>query len=184
MNPLEIVNTVWAGKTGFPIELCWLQEILRTHPLISKIHFQNYSCIKQLKVMLHAKATILFFKSGSFRIMGKIDDLDAHSILHTLLSEFCIHVPNIVLQTMTVLSKNNFSINLSKLYESFQCNKHVIYEPEIFSAVQLKQYNPIHVNIFISGCVLILGVKDLCFANKILDEITPCILNSQYGNQK
>ena len=179
MNALRVVNTVWQGKMGFPLELEIIMIILRNHLMVNSISLQNASTIKQLKIELKPGGTVLFFKSGSFRIMGSMDDFSAHDCMYTLLNELCIEIPEINVQTMTAVSSNRLNVNLDRL--SKHLNKR-IYEPELFPAIQITQYKPIHVNIFSTGCVVILGLKNIEGGIQILDKLTPHILHSQYAD--
>src|SRR6202020_520953 len=95
MNPIKVVNNVWAGRTGFPLDLNTLQYILLTNKLVSSVEMQCDTTIKQLKVKIKGGGVVLFFKSGAFRIMGNLDDMYANMVLCELLNEFCYTIPNI-----------------------------------------------------------------------------------------
>ena len=120
--------------------------------------------------------------------MGNLDDMTAHIIMVTLLNEFCIDIPEINLQTITAVCRNPFKISLSELYDTIPSDKRH-YEPELFPAMQITKFTPVHVNIFTSGCVVILGLKTLESGKLILNELMPYILSAIYenadsGNQK
>lgn len=66
-------------------------------------------------------------------------------------------VEDLVLQSITVTCDLERSINLHALSQKTKC----IYEPELFPALRLSQYDPLCVNIFSSGKVVILGIKSL-----------------------
>ena len=121
------------------------------------------------------KSTMLIFKTGKFRIMGGVDDLDAHFNIFSVTSLHHHNYPNIVLQTLTAAYSYTFNINLDKLSREVQC---CYYNPESFPAVQIRQFKPIHVNVFASGKVTITGLKDIERAREIedlLDRYMCCI---------
>jgi TATA-box binding protein (TBP) (component of TFIID and TFIIIB) len=180
MNPVKVVNTVWAGRTGFPMDLDVMRIMLNKHELVRRIDVQRATTIKQLKLSLHGGGVVLFFKSGAFRIMGDLDDINANFTLCRLLNEFCYRIPDIHLQTMTAVSSNSLNINLNKLSEKIPSHKR-IYETELFPALQITLFAPIHVNVFSSGSVVLLGVKDLTVAQAIVDHLKEDILKSVYS---
>ena len=49
MNPVKVVNTVWAGRTGFPMDLDVMRIMLNKHELVRRIDVQRATTIKQLK---------------------------------------------------------------------------------------------------------------------------------------
>ena len=55
------------------------------------------------------------------------------------------------------------TINLQKLAEKTDC----IYEPEIFQGLRLIKFNPLCVNIFHSGKLVITGLKTLNFYDDV-----------------
>ena len=64
--------------------------------------------------------------------------------------------------------------------------KNAMYEPELFSALRYKRYNPLCVNIFGSGKVVILGLRTLEFTsvlNDIINDIKSLIGHRYPTNQ-
>ena len=180
MNPVKTVNTVWAGRTGFLLDLPLLKFILSSHKLVDSIEMQCATTIKQLKLNIKGGGVVLLFKSGAFRIMGNLDDMTANMILCELLNEFCWQIPEIHLQTITLVSHNDININLNKLSNLIHPSHKRVYEPELFHALQIFLFSPIHVNIFSSGSIVLLGVKDIDKAQCIVDQLTPHIIESIY----
>ena len=106
--------------------------------------------------------------------MGRGDDLDAHFNIFSVTSLHHHNYPDIVLQTLTAAYGYQHPVNLDKLSQVVQCH----YNPECFPAVQIKQFKPIHVNVFASGKVTITGLKDIERAREIedlLDRYVCCI---------
>ena len=53
-----------------------------------------------------------------------------------------------------------------------------VYEPELFPALRYKKYNPLCVNIFASGKIVILGIRSLDYqatVAEIIDDIRSLI---------
>ena len=101
------------------------------------------------------KYTIIFFQSGSCRIMGCKKLIEMKHLQYD--------IQNIQLQSMTVVVNLKQVINLYTLARSVKC----MYEPELFPALRLTKYNPTCVNIFASGKVVILGLKSLYYQNQV-----------------
>jgi TATA-box binding protein (TBP) (component of TFIID and TFIIIB) len=108
--------------------------------------------------------TLVIFQNGTCRIMGCKKKLDERTL------PFRIKVERI--QSVTVSENLNQSIHLNKLAENLksQCN----FDPEIFPGLRMIAFNPLCVNVFASGKVVILGIKTLDykdFVNQIMLNI-------------
>ena len=68
------------------------------------------------------------------------------------------------IQSVTVTVDLGRQINLNRLGG--------MYEPEIFPAARLVQFNPLCVNVFASGKVVILGLRSLHRHEKIIQRLT------------
>lgn len=101
------------------------------------------------------KYTIIFFKSGNCRIMGCKKPIEMKHLQYD--------IKNIQLQSLTIVVNLNQSVNLYTLARITKC----MYEPELFPALRLTKYNPICVNVFASGKVVILGLKNLYYQNQV-----------------
>ena len=157
---MEIVNVVYRGKLQNRVDLeklyaqnkCWAAKIYRNRP-------------RQVIIKFHNK-TLLAFESGSVRIMGKCDEVDA---LLTLLSFFDENdVPKCLqLQTITMSGKFKNKINLFKLPQIISCE----YNFELFAGVRITKYAPMCVNVFTSGACVITGCKDENVGQQIFNEL-------------
>ena len=110
------------------------------------------------------KGTVVLFKSGNFRVMGCIDDMEAALLLAKY---FDNQYPEIYLQSYTCTAKLGFSVNLYKLSK---CNN-TRFDPELFCAVRMTKYNPISVNVFSTGSIVACGLMELAYMNVIFNEI-------------
>ena len=109
--------------------------------------------------------TCILFPSGKCRIMGCRKPITTDSKL-----PFGIIIDRI--QSITVTSQLDHSINLNKLAMATEC---CTYEPELFPALRLTSYRPLCVNVFSSGKIVILGIRTLDYEatiNQIKNHIT------------
>ena len=109
--------------------------------------------------------TIVMFRTGSIRIMGCKKELDYSTL------PFKMKIYGI--QSMTICARLGFTVNLYKL--SIRLGQGAMFEPELFPGLRYNKYNPLCVNIFSSGKVVILGIKTMNYkviVQKILDDIT------------
>lgn len=92
--------------------------------------------------------------------MGK-STLNVVSLLFLSITK-CLHthiIENLSLSTQTITFKLDLPIiNLLKVSQN---NPHCIFEGEIFPALSINLWNPIHVNVFSSGKVVVLGKNAL-----------------------
>ena len=100
---------------------------------------------------------MILFKSGSFRMMGKADDLDTLFYIYQIIEQFSDCIPEVTLQTMTACHSYGRRILLEKLAQEPDAS----YTAEHFPAVQIRRFKPIHINIFSSGKITLTGVKDV-----------------------
>ena len=121
----------------------------------------------------HGKCKLLIFPSGKCRIMGckkplllLHGEIDSSSSNTLDVSPF--RVKNVCIMSATVTFTMDRPLNLMKLGQFCYENRHkYMYEPEIFPALRLAQFNPLCVNVFASGKCVILGIRQLCYANII-----------------
>lgn len=86
----------------------------------------------------------------------------------TRIPTFPYKYKDLQMQTMTVKYNIGFRLHLHNISKQVQC----IYEPELFPALQLTKFKPLCVNIFSSGCVIILGVRDLRIVSEVIKYIS------------
>jgi len=106
--------------------------------------------------------TIVIFQTGRCRVMGCKKPLDETTLPFT--------IKHLTIQSVTVTSDLKRVIDLYKLAAKMKS----MYEPELFPALRCLDYCPLCVNVFSSGKVVILGLKNLeyeNFVNGILSNI-------------
>lgn len=128
-------------------------------PLKEFSHLQFGSGSPRMHIHKCDDYTILVFSSGKCRIMGCKIALTSSDIL-----PFGVTISRI--QSITVTFKLNMMVNLPRLARAPNCS----WEPEIFPALRLLDFNPLCVNVFGSGKVVILGIRNLRY-KKIIRRI-------------
>ena len=106
------------------------------------------------------KCTFVIFRSGKCRIMGNVCIEKAIPYLHTLLHILdcrLISPPLLVSQTIVFqLDPQYTPINLLYISNRVQ-DSNVRFEYECFPALSLHFWKPLHVNVFATGKVVVLG---------------------------
>ena len=78
MSAINIVNTVWKSKTDEVLKHDlehYTSQLKKCRHLISVVLHKS---MPQQLVIKFDQGTMLMFSTGTMRIMGKCDDLDAH----------------------------------------------------------------------------------------------------------
>jgi TATA-box binding protein (TBP) (component of TFIID and TFIIIB) len=119
---------------------------------IKKIEFPQMKPPAQ-RIFQCSLGKLLVFRSGKFRLMG----VKAPT---SNFSELPFKVSSIELQSATVIDDLGYTLNLINLSRTLTCRR-CCYEPELFPGLRLTEFNPMCVNVFASGKIMILGVKDL-----------------------
>jgi TATA-box binding protein (TBP) (component of TFIID and TFIIIB) len=117
------------------------------------------------------KYKIIIFRSGNCRVMGCKKPLHDNEKF-----PFGIKIQRI--QSITISENIGSVVNLYKMARSM---KHeCLFEPELFTALRFTKYNPLCINVFATGKVMILGIKDLDYKKqimKIMSDIRTHIIN-------
>lgn len=126
----------------------------------------------QQKVIDFDNGRLLVFSSGKCRLMGVRYPLESDHVLPMMINDLQI-------QSITVVGDLGHDINLLTLAHRIPCNQRM-FEPELFPALRLTKYKPLCVNVFASGKVVVLGLRELAyqeFLSQILDELRKYINN-------
>ena len=120
-------------------------------------------------VIKDPKCTLVIFRNGKFRLMGckTDDDIEAVGIAY----KYFGHVPELILQSMTIKSQFHSRINLHKLSERIESQL----ELELFPALTITKYKPVKINVFACGTLIMCGIRDFQFSNLILQELFPLL---------
>lgn len=124
-----------------------------------KFEFAKVKPPYQLVMPIDNVGKLLLFPSGKCRLMG----------LKTPVSEdmrLPLKINDLEIQSITVTYNLGRQINLLKVAKQLTC-KRCMYEPELFPALRMKRFDPICVNVFSTGKVVILGLKSLSYQSLI-----------------
>ena len=140
---MQVTNINYRGRVTCPL------SDLKFPNSMAPPHMLRFKCKDTM--------TLLVFKTGKCRLMGCKEPV--------IYPPKC-SVPYILTSMMTITFTMNVGheINLYKMATTLTCKK-CMYEPEIFPAARLLQFNPLCVNVFHSGKVVILGAKSMACTN-------------------
>ncbi len=120
-------------------------------------------------VVKDPKGTVIFFQSGKFRVMGCIDELEATFLAYKYTSlinddEF----PPITLQSYTATCHLGFKVILENMAATSNA---FLYEPELFTALRILEFNPASVHVFNTGKIVVCGLRDVEQMSGILQKL-------------
>jgi TATA-box binding protein (TBP) (component of TFIID and TFIIIB) len=122
--------------------------------------------------------TLVIFKTGKCRIMGCKKPLDLVPSGKSFIPSMYVNMPYRIeidgIQSITVTANLNKMVHLYKLAAILK--EKCMFEPELFGALRYLKYNPLCVNIFSSGKIVMLGLKTLDYKH-LVDDILIDISN-------
>jgi len=110
--------------------------------------------------------TIIIFGNGKCRIMGCKKPILSSSLPYK--------ITNLVIQSITLTENIGQSVNLFEI--ALKLKEKAMYEPELFPALRVIFFNPMCVNLFASGKIVIMGIKSLEYTH-ITNQIVNTILD-------
>ena len=116
---------------------------------------------------LSPSGCMLVFSSGKFRLMGLKQPITSYENLPLMPA-------SLTLQSATIVGNYGESIRLCELATELTSSR-CIYEPELFPAARLLDFNPLCVNVFSTGKIVILGVKDLDKRDELIANVCAAI---------
>lgn len=127
----------------------------------------------QQLIIKQKTCTVLIFGSGKVRIMGRACIEEAQCIFDNLICILDVSVIESLYKVSetVVLNLNKTNINF---YKSISHLQPCTLELELFPALSLERWKPLHVNLFSTGKVVILGREAM---NK-KDEIRDWLMNN------
>ena len=173
---MEVVNTVYKARLKMhKLDLHHLSSIIPN----SRLRIGRPT---QLSVEID-KVKIFLFCGGGVRVMGKgelltadclSNELMAYGHMLSVLGHFTEEIPALELQTMTVTAQveNWQKADFTRFVQ--ECALKTYHDFEIFSALRITEFNPICVNLFSSGKVVMCGVKSIEKAEEIQLAINTC----------
>ncbi len=136
---------------------------LETLLILLQPHYKNIRLTTTLPrqlIIYMEQYTILIFTSGQCRLMGRLHLEEAQSAIQSLNTIYsCIESPLQPVSETVVFKLDSLHapINLYKFACEFPNDNRIQFEPELFPALCLHFWKPLHVNVFTTGKVIILG---------------------------
>jgi Transcription factor TFIID (or TATA-binding protein, TBP) len=133
---------------------------------MDKFNFTKVKPPYQVVIPIDNGGKLLLFPSGKCRLMGLKKPFSEEIQLP-------LKIYNVEIQSVTVTCHVGHQINLPKLARQMP-PKERMYEPELFPALRMTKFNPICVNVFSTGKVVILGLKSLSYQsllNSIVQDL-------------
>lgn len=168
---MEITNIVLKGRLSHK---CQLNNLIFHNANVESMRYQ-VSQPEQLVIRFRDGYTMLLFKSGKFRVMGKMTDWSVLPVIYTVLGEISNDVPDVDIQTMTVVYRYDYQVNLLKLADIMGC----MLDCESFPALAIRKFKPVHVNVFSSGKVIMCGIRTVDAAESIKAELDPVVIQAK-----
>lgn len=138
-------------------------------------HYKNIrlcKCKPKQLILRMETFSILIFTTGQCRLMGRISLEQAQSVIkslsfiyHTIITPLQQVSQTVVLQ----MPSKYVPINLYKLANDFKHDINIQFEPELFPSLSLHYWKPLHVNVFSTGKVIILGCNASNFVKTIYE---------------
>ena len=154
MATIRVVNCVFHGSLDKPIDLTAIQSEL---PLKGQLKSKYNRCRPHmLSIRFENKTSLILFPTGRFRIMGgQFQTVETALRWFNQLGKWTLTVnPGLCLQTCTT----NFKVDAECVNLVLQRYPDAIfYEPELFTAIKIKRWSDVHVNLFFTGNVVVLG---------------------------
>lgn len=88
-------------------------------------------------------------------------------LIHSIIQPLCKVSETVVFQ----LDSLHLPINLYKFSHEYKKDNRILFEPELFPSLSLHYWKPLHVNVFSTGKVIILGFNASHFVSTIRDWI-------------
>jgi len=143
---------------------------------LAQIDFNHLNCRPppRQKVIPLSRGKLIVFSSGKCRIMGLREPINPND--EQLLP---YQINDLQIQSVTGVFNLGSTVNLIRLarnVSSSSSSSSWSYEPEIFPAVRLTKFNPICVNVFGSGKVVVMGMKSITDGwESLIDDVIASI---------
>ena len=176
VKDIRIVNAMYDVDLQSTIDLVKLKrELTTTKAMTCKLY---HGRPQMLLVYLPSwRRNIQIFHCGKIQVMGRLSPSDAHSMITSVLP--LLPLPNtnpanisvmmepamtpaitVNLRNIVVFVHLTMRVKLNNFPYSIGCGG-AFYEPELFPALQINKWLPVHVSVFHSGKCVITGLTDL-----------------------
>ena len=168
VSALRIVNAMYDMDLGRAIDLSEAYRHLTTTVTGCKCKLYRGRPQMLLVYLPLYRRNIQLFPSGKIQVLGRVFPSDARSMITCV----CTHLRPLLLpqppppKPMTLTLRNlvidarlNRRVMISRFPHSAGC-RDAFYEPELFPALQINKWLPIHVAVFATGRCVITGLTN------------------------
>ena len=168
----RVINAMRDMALGEELDL----ELLHQHLTGSKYHRGRP---QMLVVTMKNGRNLQLFRSGKIQILGNVSHLDAHSMCYEILQKIKTFYPNLnlrplILRNLVVSVQLNNLIALHKIRSS---SHDLFYESELFPAVLIRKWYPIHISLFHNGNCILTGLTDIEQVSPIVEDLVTFLSN-------
>ena len=134
---------------------------------------------KMLVIKMSCGRNVQLFPNGCAQIMGNVSPSIAKSmsdeLLHCLRQLYPhIQMGPLTLKNLVVSARLNTPVPLHRVKLS---SSNLLYEPELFPAMLLRRYHPIHIAVFHTGHCIITGLRSVEQGQRIVHKLTKYLRN-------
>ena len=127
---------------------------------------------EMLLLRMSNNRNVQLFRKGKIQILGALSEETTEQMTIECLSKVRQLLPNFQLTPATTANMVlRVAVPHTVTRKLTSSNSSVCYEPELFPAILLTNWAPVHVHVFHNGKALITGVKSLGEANFIYEDL-------------
>ena len=171
MEPVQVVNCMREFRLGLPLDLEAVHMLLP--------HSKLYRGRPQMLVVkMSCGRNLQIFAKGCVQIMGNVSHSRALSMRYEIVSHLQTLYPHLQM-TPLILKNLVVSVRLRKsipLHRLKQSSSALCYEPEIFPAILMRRYHPIHIAVFHTGRCIITGLRSVAQGHMIVNELNDILM--------
>ncbi len=149
-------------------------DLVKTFALLQPLYTRIKFCqTRPIQIVIRMCGySLLIFSSGQCRLMGRVSLSQAQHVIDSLNDIYYSVTSPLVQVSQTVVFKLDslhLPIDLYKFVAEYKTDDKICFEPEIFPSISLHYWKPLHVNVFSTGKVIVLGCNALQSIQDIRD---------------
>ena len=161
-SSVKVVNQIHIACLDTKVNLPNLYEKLVKH-YDAKLYSQRPRMLR----IRYEQLTILIFGTGKVRFMGKPREEYELVLLFSKLTDMDLTCMKLINETVTFQLDIPYPVNLLKYAHTYP---HIFtFEPELFIGMHISYFKHVHVNMFSTGKVVILGRDAQTTAQQVID---------------
>ena len=168
VRSLKIVNSMYDTDLGVRINLI---DAYRHLKKTTNWSFNLYRCRPHMLVIYLPpfNRNVQLFANGKIQALGRLSPSVARSMILLVSIHLLPHMWPMTSSTLALVTLNLLNmvicIQLSRRvllnrFSNLTCHRYACYEPELFPALRIHRWLPIHVNVFANGRCVITGLTN------------------------